>query len=252
MRKPLVAGNWKLHNTVLETRQLLLELLPGLVPFEGVDKLVCPPFTALSTAAKMLEGKGISLGAQDLFWETSGAFTGEVSAAMVAEFCQYVIIGHSERRAYFHESDQSVNQKVRAALEHDLTPVVCVGETLEENEAGRAAEVVSTQLRDGLGGIKLEGAADLVVAYEPVWAIGTGRAATPEGADTLIRNVVRPTLAGMFSEDISQGVRVLYGGSVKANNAAEFFSMPEIDGALVGGASLKAAEFVGITRAAAS
>jgi triosephosphate isomerase len=162
-----------------------------------------------------------------------------------------VIIGHSERRAYFGETDETVNQKVRAALEVGLTPIVCVGETLEENEAGRAAEVVSRQVRDGLKGINITGGNDLVIAYEPVWAIGTGRAATAEGANTLIRNVIRPSLIGLFGEGTATEVRVQYGGSVKPGNATEFFQMAEIDGALVGGASLKADDFVAITRAAA-
>ncbi|MDH5507203.1 MAG: triose-phosphate isomerase [Anaerolineae bacterium] len=251
MRTPLVAGNWKLNKTVAETRQLLAGLLPGLQAVSGVEKLICPPFTALQTAAELLAGKQIALGAQNLFWENSGAYTGEISAPMLAEFCQYVIIGHSERRAYFGETDESVNRKTQAALSHNLIPVVCVGETLEENESGRAAEVVSRQVRDGLLGAKVPSAAALVVAYEPVWAIGTGKAATPEGADLLIRNVIRTTLAGIFGEQIAQGVRVLYGGSVKPENAAEFFQQPEIDGALVGGASLNAADFVKITQAAA-
>lgn len=251
MRTPLVAGNWKLNNTLAESRQLLAEMLPGLIGIDGVEKLLCPSFTALSTVADEIKGKEISLGAQDIYWENSGAYTGQISAPMLAELCQYVIIGHSERRAYFHETNKTVNLKSRAALEHKLRPVVCVGETLEENEAGQAAEVISTQVRDGLSGINIQSGDDLVIAYEPVWAIGTGRAATAEGADTLIRNVIRTTLAGLYSEEVAQQIRVLYGGSVKAENAAEYFQQPEIDGALVGGASLKADQFVGIARAAA-
>jgi triosephosphate isomerase len=170
---------------------------------------------------------------------------------MVAEFCQYVIIGHSERRALFHETDADVNRKVLAALAAGLRPVLCVGETLHENEAGRAAEVVSGQLRAALQGVQLASSHDLVIAYEPVWAIGTGKAATPEATDTLLRNVVRPTLAGALGAAAANEIRVLYGGSVNAANAAAFFAMPEIDGALVGGASLKSADFVAITQAAA-
>ena len=251
MRTPLVAGNWKLNKTISESRQLLADMLPGLMGISGVEKLLCPPFTALSTVAAEISGKEISLGAQDLFWETSGAYTGEISAPMIAELCQYVIIGHSERRAYFSETNQFVNNKTKVALSHNLIPVVCVGETLEENDAGRAAEVVSTQIRDGLSGVSIQSGDELVLAYEPVWAIGTGKAATAEGANTLIRNVIRPTLAGLFGEDVSQQIRVLYGGSVKPENAAEYFEQSEIDGALVGGASLKAEQFVGIARAAA-
>jgi triosephosphate isomerase len=250
MRIPLVAGNWKLHKTVAEARQLVLEMLTGLEAVEGVEKLVCPPFTALMALNDLLKGRGVSLGAQNIFWEASGAFTGEISPLMVAEFCQYVIIGHSERRAYFGETDESVNRRVKAALGYDLTPIVCVGETLEENESGRAAEVVSRQVRDGLNGAGVSTGKDLVIAYEPVWAIGTGRAATAEDANLIIRNVIRPTLSGLFGEQVAQSVRVLYGGSVKPGNAVEFFRTPEIDGALVGGASLNAADFIGITQAA--
>jgi triosephosphate isomerase len=257
MRTPLVAGNWKLHKTVLEAEELARALLPGLAAVPGVESLLCPPFTALQAVSKMLAGADVKLGAQDVYWEASGAYTGEISPAMLAEFCRYVIIGHSERRAYFHETDQTVNRKAKAALEGGLVPLVCVGETLEENEAGRAAEVVSGQVREGLSGLSVSGGGQdetsfrLVIAYEPVWAIGTGKAATAEGADTLIRNVIRPTLAGLFGEEAAQAIRVLYGGSVTPANAAEFFKMPEIDGALVGGASLKAPDFIAITEAAA-
>ncbi len=251
MRTPLIAGNWKLNKTVAEAQQLVSDLLPGLESISGVEKLLCPPFTALMAVAELLKGKDIGLGGQNLYWEASGAYTGEISPTMLAEFCQYVIIGHSERRAYFGETDQTVNQKVGAALAHNLTPVVCVGETLEEKEAERAAEVVSRQVKDGLSGTKISSGDDLVVAYEPVWAIGTGRAATPDDAVVIIRNVIRPTLAGLFGEGVSQGVRVLYGGSVKPGNAADFFSLEDVDGALIGGASLNANDFVAIAQAAA-
>ncbi|HEX9597224.1 MAG TPA: triose-phosphate isomerase, partial [Anaerolineales bacterium] len=208
--------------------------------------------TALMALSAVLDKTGIALGAQNLYWEKEGAFTGELSATMVAEFCQYVIIGHSERRTLFHESDQDVQRKVQAALAAGLRPVLCVGETLQQNEAGRAAEVVSDQLRAALQGAQISSAESLVIAYEPVWAIGTGKAATPQTTDTLLRNVVRPTLAGLLGEHVARAVRVLYGGSVNTANAADFFAMPEIDGALVGGASLKANEFLGIIRAAAN
>jgi triosephosphate isomerase len=252
MRVPLVAGNWKLHKTVSESRQLLADMLPGLTGIPSVEKLLCPPFTALSAVAELLKGKDVSLGAQDMYWETSGAYTGEISAPMLAEFCQYVIIGHSERRAYFHETDETVNHKTRSALSHKLKPIVCVGETLEENEDGRAAEVISRQLRDSLAGINITSGDDLVIAYEPVWAIGTGKAATADGVNTLIRNVIRTTLSGLFGDEIISAMRVLYGGSVKADNATEYFQQPEIDGSLVGGASLQADQFIGIARAAAA
>ena len=253
MRKPFVAGNWKMFNTVAEARHLVSELVPGLQAFEGVERVLCPPFTALLAVRALLEGTSLGLGAQNMHWETSGAFTGEVSPTMVAELCQYVIIGHSERRAYFGETDETVNRKVQAALAHGLAPIVCVGETLEENEAGRTAEVVSRQLREGLARLGLsEGGSPIVIAYEPVWAIGTGRAATSEGANAVVAEVIRPALAELFGDPVAESTRVLYGGSVKGSNAAEFFSRPEIDGALVGGASLKAADFIPIVQAAAS
>lgn len=242
-----------MFNTIDEARHLVAELLPALDGIVGVEKAVCPPFTALLAVRALVEGSGIGLGAQNMHWEKSGAYTGEISPAMLAELCQYVIIGHSERRTYFGETDEGVNRKVVAALAHNLTPIVCVGETLEENEAGHTHEVVTRQMRLGLNGIELtlrDGLVPLVIAYEPVWAIGTGRAATPEGANAVIRDSIRTALVDLFGVKIANAVRVQYGGSVKANIAADFFRMPEIDGALVGGASLKAAEFIGIVQAA--
>jgi len=251
MRKPFVAGNWKMFKTVAEARLLVTELIPGLAAVEGVEKVLCPPFTALLPVAALLEGTEIGMGAQNMHWEASGAYTGEVAPPMVAEFCQYVILGHSERRAYFGETDETVNRKTQAALAHGLTPIVCVGETLEENESGRTAEVVMRQMTQGLTGLSLAAHKPLVIAYEPVWAIGTGRAATAEGANAVVAKYIRPVLANLFGAETAQAVRVLYGGSVKAVNAAEFFAQPDIDGALVGGASLKTAEFVPIVQAAA-
>ena len=251
MRVPLIAGNWKLNKTATEAYKLVAEMMPGLRNIKGVEKLLCPPFTALMAVSRLIKDTDIRLGAQNMYWEEKGAYTGEISPAMLAEFCQYVILGHSERRAYFGETNEQVNRKVLAALALHLIPVICVGETLEENEAGRAAGVISRQVREALLGLDLLAGPDpIVIAYEPVWAIGTGRAATAEGVNTLIRNVIRPTVAGMFGESLAQGVRVLYGGSVDANNAREFFRQPEIDGALVGGASLKARDFVAIVEAA--
>lgn len=250
-RTPLVAGNWKMNKTVAEALRLVNEMLPGLQAVQGVEKLLCPPAMTLMPLSAVLDGKGIALGAQNLYWEKEGAYTGELSAAMVAEFCQYVIIGHSERRAIFRESDLDIHRKVQAALAAGLRPVLCVGETLQQNEAGRASEVVSAQLRAALEGVQINSAEALVIAYEPVWAIGTGKAATPEPTNTLLRNVIRPTLAGVFGEEMARNIRVLYGGSVNAANAATFFAQPEVDGALVGGASLKAQEFIEITKAAA-
>ncbi len=250
MRKPFVAGNWKMNKTVEETRELTFSLVQRLGSYSQVELVIFPPFTALMAAAALLEGSGIGIGAQDMHWEQKGAFTGAVSASMVRELCRYVILGHSERRAYFHETDEVVNRKLIAAQAADLTPVVCVGETLEEYESGRTREVVQRQIDLGLKGLQQGFASRLVVAYEPVWAIGTGRASSGENANTVVGEIIRPGLAAQFGEASAQSIRVLYGGSVTAVNAAEFFTQPQIDGALVGGASLKVDEFAAITQAA--
>jgi len=213
--------------------------------------VLCPPFMAIFPVGALLQGTDIGLGAQNMYWEAKGAFTGEVAPGMVAEFCMYIIVGHSERRTYFSETDETVNKKTAAALSAKLIPIVCVGETLGEYESGRTAEVVSRQIRVGLKDLDPEFAAQCVVAYEPVWAIGTGRASTSENANAVIRDFIRNPLSEMYGEQTGQSVRVLYGGSVTAANAAEFFGQPEIDGALVGGASLKVDEFVAIVQAAA-
>jgi triosephosphate isomerase len=252
MRLPFVAGNWKMFNTVAEARVLVADLLPGLIVVQGVEIVLCPPFTSILPVAALLEGTSIGVGAQNMHWEASGAYTGEVAPPMLAEFCRYVIIGHSERRAYFGENDTSVNLKVKAALEYGLVPIMCVGETLAENEAGITREVVSRQVKEGLKGIDDKFIESIVVAYEPVWAIGTGRAATAEGASAVIADIIRVVLGQMYDNGAAQKVRVLYGGSVKASNAGEFFRQADIDGALVGGASLKASEFIPIVKAAAS
>ena len=255
MRTPIVAGNWKMYKTVTEARHMVSEMVPGLQAIKGVEKVLCPPFTALLAVSALLEGTDIRIGAQNMHWENAGAFTGEVSPLMVAEICQYIILGHSERRTYFMETDTNVNRKVQAALLHGLTPIVCVGETLEENETGRTREVVSRQTKQGLVGLSFEEESstgiNVIIAYEPVWAIGTGRAATAEGASAVIAQSIRPALAELFGQQGAQSIRVLYGGSVSAGNAAEFFAQPEIDGALVGGASLKVGEFIQITQSAA-
>jgi triosephosphate isomerase (TIM) len=257
-RIPLVAGNWKMFKTVSETRHLISEFIPGLQAVKGVEKVICPPFTNLLAAAALLEGTDIGLGAQNMHWENSGAYTGEISPAMVSELCRYVIIGHSERRTYFGETDETVNKKFKAALAHNLIPIVCVGETLSENEAGLTNQVVSRQVHEGLAGLVnspdlvATSADSIIIAYEPVWAIGTGRAATAEGANAVLANVIRPAIADLFGESFSHSVRILYGGSVNSANAAEFFAQPEIDGALVGGASLKVPDFTGIIQAAGS
>jgi len=250
MRISLVAGNWKMHKTAAQARALVEEMLPALEVISGVEKVLCPPATALPLLSEMLRGASVGLGAQNMHWEEQGAFTGELSPKMVAEFCRYVILGHSERRKYFGETDETVNRKIRAAQRHGLIPIVCIGETAEENEAGKTAEVLSRQIEEGFRDVDSAFAPSLVVAYEPIWAIGTGRAATGDLANQIIAQVIRPKLSDVFGEAAARQIRVLYGGSVKPSNAAEFFSQPEIDGALVGGASLNAADFAEITRLA--
>jgi triosephosphate isomerase len=251
MRRPFVAGNWKMFKTVAEARGLMAELLPGLMAIQGVEIVVCPPFTSILPVAAALEGTSICVGAQNMHWEESGAYTGEISPTMIAEFCKYVIIGHSERRAYFGETNLTVNRKVRAAITYGLNPILCVGETLSENEAGLTKEIVIQQLKEGLDGIDITSIASPIIAYEPVWAIGTGRAATSEDANHVIGDIIRRELGQIFGDNLAQEVRILYGGSVKASNAGEFFSQVDIDGALVGGASLKPFEFIPIVKAAA-
>jgi triosephosphate isomerase len=241
-----------MNKTIEGARGLVRELLPGLMPVAGVEKVLCPPFTSLMTISDLLKGSDIGLGAQDMHWKEAGAYTGEVSPEMVKECCRYVIIGHSERRAYFGETDEHVNLKVKAALAVGLTPIVCVGETLEENESGRTREVVEHQVAQGLAGLTALDVARLVIAYEPVWAIGTGRAATGEVANQVVAAHIRTPLVNLANEEVAGVVRVLYGGSVTGANATEFFSQPEIDGALVGGASLKPVDFIQIVTAAAA
>jgi triosephosphate isomerase len=240
-----------MNKTVAETRDLLFNMSAKLREVEGVEKVVCPPFVSLMAAASLLEGTDIGLGAQNMHWEEKGAYTGEVAPGMVKELCGYVILGHSERRAYFGETDEIVNRKLVAAQKADLTPIVCVGETLEQYEAKQTREVVSTQTKGSLKGVPAEFAPRIVVAYEPVWAIGTGKASNGPDANAVVKDVIRPALAELFGAETAQAIRVLYGGSVTAANAAEFFSQPDIDGALVGGASLKVDDFVAIAKAAA-
>jgi triosephosphate isomerase len=250
-RNPFVAGNWKMNKTIAEARDLAFKLNTGLREINGVEKVLCPPAMSLLAVSALLEGTDIGLGIQNMHWEEKGAFTGEISPLMVRELCKYVIIGHSERRAYFGETDESVNRKLKAAQAHGLIPIVCVGETLAQYEANETQAVVSGQIRNGLRDTDPILAAGIVIAYEPVWAIGTGRASSGENANSVVADFIRPGLAELFGEGAAQSIRVLYGGSVTAANAAEFFGQPEIDGALVGGASLKVEEFVPITQAAA-
>jgi triosephosphate isomerase len=252
MRKPFVAGNWKMNKTVTEARELVSKMSAPLGGITNVEKVLCPPFTTISAVAAMLAGTDISLGAQNLHWEEKGAFTGEVAPNMVKEFCNYVIIGHSERRAYFGETDETVNRKLHAALKFDLTPIVCVGETLDQYESGLTEEVVRRQIKSGFADIDSASASRIVVAYEPIWAIGTGKASSADNANTVHAKYIRPALSGLFGEANAQSIRILYGGSVTAANASDFFAMSDIDGALVGGASLKPDEFVAIVKAAAA
>jgi len=241
----MIAGNWKMNTTVSEAVELVNEMRPGLDEIANVDKVICPPFISLATVRELIKGSSIKLGAQNLYFEEKGAYTGEISPLMLADLCEFVIIGHSERRQYFNETGEMVNKKVRAALRVKLKPILCIGERLEENEAGRTEEVVTEQLRSSLAGIDFVDG--LIIAYEPIWAIGTGRAATGKQANETI-GFIRQNIAQLYNEDIAQEVRILYGGSVTADNAAEFINQPEIDGALVGGASLKAAQFLSIVK----
>jgi triosephosphate isomerase len=249
VRKPVVAGNWKMNKTASEAVDLAREIIAAIQPFVSVERVLCPPFTALAAVAPWLTGTGIGLGAQNMHWEKSGAFTGEVSPPMLAGLCQYVIVGHSERRQYFAETDENVNKKVIAALAHGLTPIVCVGENLAENEAGKTAEVVTRQTRAAYASLSADDTLKTIIAYEPVWAIGTGKAATPAGANAVIGLHIRGALADLYSSAVADAVRVQYGGSVTAANAADLMAQPDIDGALVGGASLKPAEFAAIVKA---
>ncbi len=243
-RVPFVVGNWKMHTTVAEARALAAAITRSALP-SGVEVAVCPPFTALADVARVLEGSAVGLGAQDMFWEASGAFTGEVSPAMLADLgCRYVIVGHSERRQHFGETDESVARKARAAFAHTLTPIVCVGERLEERDARQAERVITRQVEAATAGLSAEQVAHLVLAYEPVWAIGTGRAATGLEANRII-GLIRSILT-THDNAASAHTRILYGGSITADNVAEFSQQPEIDGALVGGASLDARKFLAI------
>ncbi len=251
MRVPILAGNWKMNKTVAEALELVREVRRLVLDVEGVEIVVCPPFVALTTVADALKGAKIKIGAQDAHWEKSGAFTGAVSPPMLQGICEYVIIGHSERRQYFGETDESVNRKVKAALAHGLIPIMAVGENLRQNEAGQTAEVVSSQVHRGLEGVSAQDVRRIVIAYEPIWAIGTGRAATGAGANSVVALSIRGPLAEQYGEDVAQSIRVQYGGSVTPANIAEFMTMPDLDGALVGGASLKANDFAEIVKATA-
>ncbi|MDR0966591.1 MAG: triose-phosphate isomerase [Myxococcales bacterium] len=247
---PFIVGNWKMNGTVAEARALVEALETAVAGLSGVEIAIAPPFTALASVSAMLEGSNVQLAAQNVHWATSGAFTGEIAPAMLIELgCGIAIIGHSERRQFFGETDESVNARATAAIASGLTAIVCVGETLAEREAGETLSVVERQIVRGLAGLTAENAQRLVIAYEPVWAIGTGKVATTAQAQQVHAHI-RALLVTQFGADVGASVRLQYGGSVKPDNAAELLAQPDIDGALVGGASLKAADFAAIVKAA--
>ncbi|MBC8429565.1 MAG: triose-phosphate isomerase [Dehalococcoidia bacterium] len=245
MRVPMIAGNWKMNTTVSEAIELVNEMRQGLDEIDNVDRVICPPFISLAPVKELLRGSSIKLGAQNIYFEEKGAYTGEISPLMLADLCEFVIIGHSERRQYFNETGEIVDKKVKAALKVGLKPILCIGERLEENEAGRTEEVLTEQLSSSSARIYYF--SGLILAYEPIWAIGTGKAATGKQANETI-GFIRQHISKQYGKGIAQDVRILYGGSVTAENIAEFINQPEVDGALVGGASLKAAQFLSIVK----
>jgi len=249
MRKPIIAGNWKMYKTPSEAELLVRALLP-MVEKAAAEVVVCPPFTALDRVARLIEGTDVKLGAQNVYWENEGAFTGEIAPNMLEDLgVRYVIVGHSERRQYFHEEDSTVNRRALAVLASGMSPIICVGERLEQRESGQTNEIVASQVRGALAGFTLQQLHSSVLAYEPVWAIGTGKVATPEQAQD-VHHMIRGLIADLFDQKVADAVRIQYGGSVKADNAEGLFAKPDIDGALVGGASLKAESFAAIARAA--
>ncbi len=252
MRKPILAANWKLNKTIKEAMEFTALLKRLVTDTQAADIVVCPPFTALSNVADMLYESGIRAGAQDVYWEPKGAFTGEISAPLLKDAgAKYVIIGHSERRQFFHETHETVNKKTKAVLQAGLLSIVCIGETLAEREAGKTLKVLEAQLAGGLAGLSPEEMKTLVIAYEPVWAIGTGKVATAAQAQES-HAFIRRWLSGAFGEETAAEVRIQYGGSVKPENIAELMREPDIDGALVGGASLDANAFADIVKNAVS
>lgn len=246
MRKTIIAGNWKMNKTNAEAVEMLTELKGLVAGIENVGIVIGAPFTALSDAVKAVEGSNIEIAAENVYPKESGAYTGEVSPLMLKSIgVKYVILGHSERREYFHESDEFINEKVKAVLAAGMLPILCIGEKLEDRESGRTAEVTETQIRGGLKGLTAEEAAKVIVAYEPVWAIGTGKTATPEDAQA-IHKFIRNYIAKLYDQKVADEVIIQYGGSMKASNAPELLAQPDIDGGLIGGASLKAETFVPI------
>lgn len=247
-RRPIVAGNWKMNTTVAEAERLARELVEEIGDPGRAEVALCPPFVALTTVYAAIADSPLALGAQNMNAAARGAYTGEVSWSMLQGLCRYVIVGHSERRGYYHETDSDVSEKVRAALDADLTPIACVGEHLEQRDAGETAPFVEGQVRALLAGVAPEAASRVVIAYEPLWAIGTGRAATGAMAQE-VAALIRGVVAEVYGDAVANAVRVQYGGSVTGSNAAEFAAQPDVDGTLVGGASLKPADFAAIVRA---
>jgi len=249
-QKPFIAGNWKMHKTIPEAVEIVKALKEATPELTDAELVVIPPFTALSEVKKVIEGTSIQLGAQNLFWEEKGAFTGEVSAPMLKDAgCRYVIIGHSERRQYFGETDETVNKKVKAALAHELISIMCIGESLEEKEKGKTIDKVETQINSGLEGLGKEEIRRILIAYEPIWAIGTGLTATPSQAQE-VHSFIREKLAEKYGNETASCAIILYGGSVKPTNTYSLLKENNINGALVGGASLEAASFIQITKEA--
>ncbi|MCB9418252.1 MAG: triose-phosphate isomerase [Ardenticatenaceae bacterium] len=239
MRTPIIAGNWKMNKTAAESVAFANEIKEALNQIEGVDIVFCPPAINIPGVAKAVQGTKIGVGAQNMYFEEKGAYTGELAPNMITPFCQYVILGHSERRAYFGETDEGVNKKIKAALAHNLTPIICVGESLEQNEAGETQSFVSGQVKAAFADLTAEQATACIIAYEPIWAIGTGKSATVEQAGGIIKTAVRDAIAELYGEAAAQAIRIQYGGSVTIENINAYMSHPDIDGALVGGASLK-------------
>ena len=248
MRKPMMAGNWKMNNSVDQAVALAKAIRETVSGEEAVDAVICPAFVCLSAVDMTVQGTSIAVGAQNMHWEESGAYTGEVSAPMLAGIATYVIIGHSERRQYFAETDETVNKKVHSALAHGLTPIMCVGESLTQNEAGQTHTFVSGQVKAGLAGLSPEQVQSVIIAYEPIWAIGTGKAATAEQAQQICGETVRAAVSDVYGDGVAQSVRILYGGSTKPSNIAEIMQQPDIDGALIGGAALKAEDYCAMVR----
>ncbi len=251
MRTPIIAGNWKMNKTADQAVTFVREIRHALQNIKGIDRVVCPPFLAIPAVYEALQATDIGVGAQNMYFAEKGAYTGEIAPDMLTPFCQYVILGHSERRALFGETDEGVNKKVHAALTHGLTPIICVGESLAQNEAGETHVFVSGQVKGAFAGLTAVQAPACVIAYEPIWAIGTGKSASAAEAGSIIGLSVRGALAELFGEAAAQQVRIQYGGSVTVDNIADYMAHPDIDGALVGGASLKA-DFVELVRNAAT